>query len=128
METVLAQAREGKELRVVDDQTATPTYTRDLARKLVQLLTTEYYGTFHITNRGACTRYQFAGEILKQAGLEAALLPVTSEQYPLPARRPAYSVLDNFHLRLLGMDDMRPWPEALKDYLAARKPAPERGK
>jgi len=120
IETMLKLSREREELRVVNDQIFSPTYTMDLARKIVQLMTTDYYGIFHITNRGACSWYEFTTEILKLAGITTPVVPITSDQYPQKARRPRYSVLDNSHLRLLGMDDMRPWQEALKDYLVAR--------
>jgi dTDP-4-dehydrorhamnose reductase len=105
---------------VVDDQVFSPTYTGDLARKIVQLMTTEYYGIFHITNRGSCSWYEFAREILRLAGIKTPVVPIASDQYPQKARRPRYSVLDNYHLRLLGMDDMRSWEEALKDYIVAK--------
>ena len=120
IETMLRLAKERDELRVVNDQVFSPTYTRDLARKITQLMTTECYGIFHITDGGACSWYQFTTEIFKLAGLKTRVVPITSEQYPRKARRPRYSVLDNYHLRLLGMDDMRPWQEALRDYLEAR--------
>jgi dTDP-4-dehydrorhamnose reductase len=120
IETMLRLSKERDELRVVDDQVFSPTYTKDLARKIAQLMTTDYYGIFHITNRGACSWYEFTTEILKLAGLKTPVVPITSDQYPQKARRPRYSVLDNSHLRLLGMDDMRPWQEALEDYLVAR--------
>jgi dTDP-4-dehydrorhamnose reductase len=120
IETMLRLAKERDELRVVDDQVFSPTYTMDLARKIAQLMATDYYGIFHITNSGACSWYEFAREILKLAGIKTAVVPITSDQYPQKARRPRYSVLDNYHLRLLGMDDMRPWQEGLKDYLVAR--------
>jgi dTDP-4-dehydrorhamnose reductase len=120
IETMLKLAKERNELRVVNDQVFSPTYTRDLARKITQLMTTDYYGIFHVTNKGACSWYEFTTEIFKLAGLKTAVVPITSDQYPQKARRPHYSVLDNYHLRLLGMDDMRPWQEALRDYLVAR--------
>jgi len=120
IETMRRLARERDELRVVNDQVFSPTYTMDLARKIAQLMTTEYYGIFHITNSGSCSWYEFTREILKLAGIATPVVPITSDQYPQKARRPRYSVLDNYHLRLLGMDDMRPWQEALKDYLVAR--------
>jgi dTDP-4-dehydrorhamnose reductase len=120
IETMLRLAKERNELKVVNDQVFSPTYTRDLAQKIAQLMDTEYYGIFHITNSGACSWYEFTTEILKLAGIKTPVVPITSDQYPQKARRPRYSVLDNYHLRLLGMDDMRPWQEALKDYLAAR--------
>jgi dTDP-4-dehydrorhamnose reductase len=119
VETMLRLAGERNELRVVDDQVFSPTYTKDLARKIAQLMTTDHYGIFHITNKGACSWYEFTVEILRLAGITTPVVPITSDQYPQKARRPGYSVLDNSHLRLLGMDDMRSWQEALKDYLAA---------
>ncbi|MBM3118913.1 MAG: dTDP-4-dehydrorhamnose reductase [Chloroflexi bacterium] len=117
VETMLKLAKERDELRVVNDQVFSPTYTKDLAGKIAQLITTEYYGIFHITNRGSCSWYEFTKEILRLAGLKTPVTPITSDQFPQKAKRPNYSVLDNYHLRLLGMDDMRPWQEALKDYL-----------
>lgn len=98
-----------------------PTYARDLAVKIVQLITTEYYGVFHVTNRGACSWYEFAKEILRVAALTTRVAPITSDQYPQKARRPSYSALDNLHLRLLGMDDMRPWQDALGAYMSERR-------
>lgn len=117
IETMLKLARERGELRVVNDQVFSPTYTTDLARKITQLITTQYYGIFHITNKGACSWYEFTTEILRLAGIKTPVVPITSDEYPQKARRPRYSVLDNYQIRLLGLDDMRPWPEALKDYL-----------
>jgi dTDP-4-dehydrorhamnose reductase len=120
IETMLRLGRERDELRVVDDQVFSPTYTKDLAAKIVQLMTTDFYGIFHITNKGICSWYEFTVEILRLAGVKTPVVPITSDQYPQKALRPRYSVLDNYHLRLLGMDDMRTWQEALKDYLTAR--------
>ncbi len=117
IETMIRLAKERPQLTVVNDQVFSPTYTRDLAGKIAWLITTEHYGTFHITNRGTCSWYDFATEILRQTGLSTPVVPITSDQYPQKARRPRYSVLDNYHLRLLGADDMRHWQEALTDYL-----------
>ena len=116
-ETMLRLAREREEVKVVNDQVYSPTYTKDLARKIAQLIDTEHYGTFHITNKGTCSWYELTVEILRLAGIRTLVTPITSDQYPQKARRPAFSVLDNYHLRLLGMDDMRPWQEALADYM-----------
>ena len=120
VETMLKLAKEREELKVVNDQVFSPTYTKDLAQKIAQLITTEYYGIFHITNKGACSWYEFAREILKQADLKTQVIPVTSAQYPQKAKRPRFSVLDNYQLRLLGMDDMRTWQEALRDYMISK--------
>ena len=81
---------------------------------------TKYYGIFHITNSGACSWYEFTKEILRLAGLTTQLVPITSDQYPQKAKRPRFSVLDNYHLRLLGMDDIRSWQEALGDYMTSK--------
>jgi len=121
VETMLKLAKEREELKVVNDQVFSPTYTKDLAKKIAQLITTEYYGIFHITDRGYCSWYEFAKEILKLADLKIRLIPITSDEYPQKARRPRFSVLDNYHLRLLGMDDMRTWQEALKDYMIKKE-------
>ena len=120
VETMLRLARQQEELRVVNDQLFSPTYTKDLAKKIAQLMATECYGTFHITNKGACSWYQFAIGILSLAGINTPVIPATSEEYSTPAKRPRFSVLDNYHLRLLGMDDMRPWQEALRDYMISK--------
>jgi len=120
VETMLRLAKERDELRVINDQVFCPTYTRDLAEKIAQLIATEYYGIFHITNEGMCSWFEFTREILRLAGLKTPSIPITSDQYPQKAKRPGFSVLDNYHLRLLGMDDMRPWQDALKDYMGEK--------
>ncbi len=96
------------------------TNTKDLVHKIGQLINTEYYGIFPITNKGSCSWYEFAKEILMQAGLNIPIISITSDQYPQKAKRPHYSVLDNYHLRLLGMEDMRAWQEALEDYMKVK--------
>lgn len=120
VETILRLARENRELKVINDQICSLTYTRDAAKKIAQLLPTDYYGIFHISNEGSCSWHEFAKEILRLVGLKTPVIPITSEQYPQKAKRPAFSVLDNYHLRLLGMDDLRPWQEALNDYMKER--------
>lgn len=120
VETILRLARENGEVKVVNDQVSSPTYTRDLAKKMGQLIGTEYYGIFHITNNGACSWFDFARTIVGMAGLSARIIPIKSSEYQQKTPRPGFSVLDNYHLRLLGMDDMRPLPEALRDYLLSK--------
>ena len=117
VETMLRMAKERTELRVVNDQIFSPTYTPDLAARIAQLIDTQYYGIVHITNSGACSWYEFTVEILKQAGIKTPVAPITSDQYPQKAKRPAYSALDNYQLRLLNMAAMPAWQDALKRYL-----------
>ena len=120
VETMLKLGREQDQLKVVNDQVFSPTYTKDLASKIAEIIVTDCFGVFHITNRGACSWYEFAREILGLAGLKTPLIPISSDLYPQEAKRPRFSVLDNYQLRLLGMDDMRSWQEALADYMKGK--------
>ncbi|MEM1867999.1 MAG: dTDP-4-dehydrorhamnose reductase [Thermosphaera sp.] len=117
VETMVRLAKEGKPIRVVTDQVLTPTYTKDLAQKIKELLTTEAYGLYHITNSGQCSWYEFARRIFELLGIKPDFGPTTSAEFRAKARRPAYSVLAHERLKELGLDDLRPWPEALKAYL-----------
>jgi dTDP-4-dehydrorhamnose reductase len=120
VELMLRLAAEGKDIRVVDDQVLTPTYTVDLARNIVQLIRTPNYGLYHITSSGSCTWYQFAAKIFEISGIKASLSPTTTEAFGARASRPLYSVLANGALARLGLDDMRPWEESLSAYLEER--------
>jgi dTDP-4-dehydrorhamnose reductase len=121
VETMIRLGKERDELRVVNDQVFSPTYTKDLANKIAQLISTEYHGIFHVTNSGACSWYDFTKEIMRLASFPTKVIPITSAQYPQKAMRPTYSVLEHFHLRFLGMDDIRSWQSALKDYMEEKK-------
>ena len=105
---------------MVNDQICSFTYTVDAAKKIVQLLPNDYFGIFHISNKGSCSWHEFACQILSQAGITAPITPIASAEYPGTAKRPPFSALDNCHLRLLGLDDLRPWREALKYYMKER--------
>ncbi|MBI2956349.1 MAG: dTDP-4-dehydrorhamnose reductase [Acidobacteria bacterium] len=120
VEDMLRLAREGKPIRVVTDQVLTPTSTADLAQKLVPLLHSTHFGLYHMTNAGECSWYEFAREIFRLAGLQPDLQPTTQAELARKARRPPYSVLDNYNYRAAGFDDFRPWQEALADYLHGR--------
>jgi dTDP-4-dehydrorhamnose reductase len=118
VETMLKKAHAGDLLRVVDDQRLTPTSTRELARKVAELIKTEDFGLYHVTAQGDCTWYEFAREIFSIAGIEADLKPTTQQEFRAPALRPAYSVLENHRLRHLGRDDLKEWKVALREYLS----------
>jgi dTDP-4-dehydrorhamnose reductase len=122
VETMLRLTGAGKALRVVDDQIVTPTSTLDLARKLEELVTAAApFGTYHMTNTGQCSWYEFAREIFRLFGVSANLSPVSSVEYNARARRPAYSVLDNERLRQAGIAEFSPWQDALAEYAMARR-------
>jgi len=117
VETMIRLAKERKPIRVVTDQVLTPTYTRDLAEKIKELLQTEAYGLYHITNSGQCSWYEFAAKIFELLGGKPDFGPTTSAEFGAKAKRPAYSVLAHERLKQLGLDDLRLWPEALEAYL-----------
>ncbi|WP_312420439.1 dTDP-4-dehydrorhamnose reductase [Anaerospora hongkongensis] len=116
--TMLNLAAKNSTLKVVNDQIGTPTSTVDLARAIYALLATDAYGTYHGTCQGQCSWYDFACEIFRQAGKQVKVLPVTTDEFPRPAKRPAYSVLDNYMLRMTIGDPMRNWQNALADYIS----------
>lgn len=115
--TMLRQASEGKESRVVTDQYVSPTYTMDLARKIAWLIKTEVYGVYHVTNSGACSWYEFAQAIFEKAEVDADLIPTTTKILELPSRRLRYAVLGHGRLQNLEADDLPPWQDALERYL-----------
>ncbi len=117
VELMLHLENSGRPLRVVDDQWVTPTSTEELAARILELLGTERYGLYHMTNEGQCTWYEFAREIFSVVGRAANLSPIDSQAYGAKARRPAYSVLENQRAKALGITDFSPWREALKNYL-----------
>jgi len=121
VELMLRLAREGKDIRVVDDQRLTPTYTVDLARQIAAVIETDHYGLYHATSQGDCTWYDFAAEIFCLSGLSPNLGRAKTGDFGEKATRPAYSVLENEALQKLGMDMMRPWQEALAGYLQERE-------
>jgi dTDP-4-dehydrorhamnose reductase len=120
VEMMLKKALNQEAIRVVDDQRLTPTSTRELARKVSELIQTRHYGLYHITANGDCSWFEFARKIFELQGIQANLTPTTSREYKTPARRPAYSVLANSGLKNLGMDDLRNWDLALQNYLEGR--------
>lgn len=119
--TMLKLAETNKELNVVGDQFGSPTSTKDLAKAIIELMETEYYGTFHGTCEGECSWYDFACKIFEIKGIDIKVNKVTSEEFVRPAKRPKYSVLDNFMLKLYGLNSFRHWEEALRDYLQEEK-------
>jgi dTDP-4-dehydrorhamnose reductase len=117
VETILAKAKAGEPLRLIDDLRMSPTYARDAAQALERLLRQRATGIFHLTNLGNCTWYEFACKTLELAGLDNPIEPISCSNYPMQARRPRNSSLESTQLDRPLKDARRPWPEALKDYL-----------
>ncbi|GAB6676589.1 dTDP-4-dehydrorhamnose reductase [Bacillus cereus] len=117
VKTMLSLAESKKELGVVHDQVGSPTYTTDLARFIINLVQTEKYGIYHGSNSGVCSWYEFAKAIFEQSNIEIEVNPLKTEDFPRPAVRPKYSVLDKGMIEQNGFEAFRDWNESLKDYL-----------
>jgi len=115
--TIHKLASEKDSIKVVNDQVGNPTNANDLAHHLLLLAATEEYGTFHCTGGGICSWYDFAKEIVRLAGLSCKVEPCTTEEFPRPAPRPAYSAMDHLMLRCTVGDHMRPWEDALASFM-----------
>jgi dTDP-4-dehydrorhamnose reductase len=106
----------GTPLRVVNDQIGSPTCTLDVCRQILALLKSPHHGIFHCTAEGQCSWYDFTRLILQQAGLDTELLACTTAEFPRPAPRPAFSVLENSRLKQLGLNLMPAWDSGYKEF------------
>lgn len=120
VETMLRLGAKGNRLRIVSDESLSPTYTVDAANVIRKMVDTYEYGLFHLSNQGNCTWFEFAEEIFRQAGLSVEVAPVTAAEYGAPARRPLNSCLENKHLQEINLAPKRNWQDALSDYLKNR--------
>jgi dTDP-4-dehydrorhamnose reductase len=120
IETMLRMGREGKAIRVVDDQHCTPSYTIDVASATVDLIHRGVHGLIHVTNSGSCSWYELARHAFQIANMQVNLTPIPSSGYPTPARRPSYSVLALDGLERVGVTKPRPWQTAVEAYMTAR--------
>ena len=112
VETMISLANK-PELKVVDDQIGCPTWTIELANGILKLIETEDYGIYHICGSGSTSWFGFAKEIFEKLGLDVNIKPCTTDEFPRPAKRPAYSVMENNKI-------CRNWKLALRDYLNLR--------
>ncbi len=118
IKTMLRLGKERGAVSVVDDQVGSPTYTYDLARLLVDMIQTDKYGRYHATNEGLCSWYEFAKEIFRQAGMDdVKVTPVSSDQFPAKAKRPANSRMSKAKLTENGFELMPSWQDALGRFL-----------
>ena len=124
IETILAKAKAGEPLRLVNDIRMSPTYTRDAAQALEGLLCQSAAGVFHWANAGNCTWYEFACKALEFVGLSCNVEPISSSNYPMQARRPRNSSLESTKLDRFLQGARRPWDEALKNYLIEKRHLP----
>ena len=115
--TMLELARNHSEISVVYDEVGSPTYTPDLAYGISQLIETDYYGIYHMTNSGSCSWCEFAKYIFEVAGSDVEVIPVTASEFARPAPRPSYSVLENKKWVEKGFKPLRNYKQAVKEYI-----------
>ena len=124
IDTMYRVAAQQPEVKVVQDEVLTPTFTADLAAQIRTLALDGPPGLYHATNQGSCSWYEFARAIFDLGGLTTPLHATSVMDFAAPVRRPFYSVLENAGLAAAGLDRMRPWREALADYMARRARLP----
>lgn len=117
IKAMLNKAKTTQKVSVVSDQVGSPTYTRDLAVLLVDMMETDRYGIYHATNEGICNWYEFAKEIFTQAGISMEVTAITADEYPAKAKRPHNSRMDKGKLDAEGFRRLPSWQDALKRYL-----------
>lgn len=115
--TMLELAGSHSEISVVYDEVGTPTYTLDLAFGISQLIESDQYGIYHLTNSGSCSWCEFARYIFEIAGCDVKVIPVTASEFARPAPRPSYSVLDNKNWIEKGFKPLRSYKDAIKEYI-----------
>ena len=113
--TMLELAENHSQITVVYDEVGTPTYTPDLAKAISQLIETDHYGIYHITNSGSCSWCEFARYIFEVVGKDVEVIPVTAAEFARPAPRPHYSVLENRNWIKKGFEPLRSYKEAIKE-------------
>ena len=115
--TMLELAKTHDEITVVYDEVGSPTYTKDLAHAIAQLIESDYYGVYHITNSGSCSWCEFSRYIFEIAERDVKVIPVKASEFNRPAPRPHYSVLENKKWKDNGFKPLRDYKEAIKEYI-----------
>jgi dTDP-4-dehydrorhamnose reductase len=121
VKTIINLSKKNKSLKVVNDQKTTPTSTIAICNQILNILLTDNFGTYHSTCEGECSWYEFTKEIFNILNIDTEVIPCTTEEFPRPAKRPQYSVLENYNLKLLGINKMIHWKDALKEFLRGKK-------
>lgn len=117
VKTMLEFGKNHDEIAVINDQHGSPTFTKDLALAISEVIKTDKYGIYHVTNEGTCTWYEFTKYIFKIANINIDVKPVPTEEYPTPAKRPNYSVLSNEKWEKSGFRPLKNYKKALNEYM-----------
>lgn len=123
LKTMLRLGNEMEELNVVSDQIGTPTYAGDLAKIIIKIITEDFkaFGTYHYSNEGVASWYDFAKAIFDESNIKVKVLPINSEAYPTPAKRPAFSVMDKSKIKKALNIEIPYWRDSLKNCLVNMK-------
>ncbi len=114
---MLRLAKERDEIRVVNDEIISPTYTGDIAQQILHLTGCDNYGLYHVTTQGHCSWHEFAVKIFELTNTSVRLSIADPNEFPMKVPRPKYSVLDNKSLKSIGLDVMPHWSQSLQNYL-----------
>ncbi|MFI3209875.1 MAG: dTDP-4-dehydrorhamnose reductase [Peptostreptococcaceae bacterium] len=117
VDSMIKLSKNNKVLNIIDDQVGSPTYTKDLTPLLADMLESDKYGIYHVTNEGFCSWYEFAKEIFKIKNIDIELNPIKTSEYKTKAKRPLNSKLSKDKLSENGFNNLRSWKDALIDYL-----------
>ena len=117
IKTIAKFAKEKSELKVVNDQFGVPTYTFDVVKQTWQLIQDDSVGLYHSSNTGQITWFEFAKKIVEQLNLNTKVLPIKTNEFPVLAKRPSFSVLENYLLKIENKNIMRSWEEAFNDFV-----------
>lgn len=118
VKTMLRLSETKPQIDVVCDQQGSPTYTPDAARLICDMIATEKYGAFNVSNEGVCSWHEFASEVMRLAGRDTVIKPITAAQYPTRTKRPANSCFSKKELDAAGFTRLPHWKDALERYLA----------
>src|SRR3989338_4765003 len=121
---IVQQLKEGKkELRVVSDKFGSPTFTKDFAKNIMNVVNTRRFGLYHMSNKGTCSRLDMALKLVEFMGLKnkVKVNPISSSEFPLPAPRADSEMTINYKLELLGLNHMPPWEQSLEEYVRTNK-------
>lgn len=115
-----SESKNKTEILSANDKFGSPTYSMDVAKKIMEIVQSGIYGTYHVANKGKCSRYDYVTKIYKLLGLDVKVKPVDSSHFPRSAPVPDSEAIENYNLKLMEKDDLRTWDEALGDYISNR--------
>lgn len=115
-----SESKNKTEIVSANDKFGSPTYSMDVAKKIMEIVESGIYGTYHVANKGKCSRYDYVSKIVQLFEVDVKVKPVDSSYFPRSAPVPDSEAIENYNLKLMGKDDLRTWDKALEDYISHR--------